>query len=132
MSDRPTPETDAMVVERRSARDWLEHLQRTEEFARRLERQRDAAVEASEQIAAWKREELEWHNRHDKDRIRLGECESQRDAALQRAEKTEAELAAFKVERESPQPNGAVLRCTKCNAETTIAFQYATGDSNEH
>lgn len=46
MSDRPTPETDAMVVERRSARDWLEHLQRTEEFARRLERQRDAAVEA--------------------------------------------------------------------------------------
>ncbi len=79
-------------------------------------------VEAETQIAAWKREELEWHDRHDKDRIRLGECESQRDAALQRAEKAEAELAALKAAQPQEYPSSADDEATRWrHGETALA-----------
>ncbi len=50
MSDRPTPETDALVPSQGRIRTMREYIEELEAHARRLERQRDELLESIENL----------------------------------------------------------------------------------
>ena len=53
MTERPTPETDALVPSQGRRRTMREYIEELEAHARRLERQRDELMEALEELRDW-------------------------------------------------------------------------------